>query len=107
MLMDTYSDCEPAEAAEALRLTEASISMFPHRTMYVRNRARALEEAGKSEEALEWYQRAVWCPDVDDTTAVWFGSELHNRRRHADAIDGFAHLADEIAWALTKAGPSS
>jgi tetratricopeptide (TPR) repeat protein len=99
---------------QALRITEAFLKRFPDSTKIVRNHARALENVGRGDIALEYYQKAIWCPDVDDTSAIWFGVELHNRNRHVDAVEayllacildpedaaGFTHVADDLSWAI-------
>jgi hypothetical protein len=75
-----------------------------------------LEHAGHSEESLQCYQRAVHSPKVDETSAVWFGNELHNRERHVDAVEAYlvaaqmdpndatyySHISDDLTWALLE-----
>jgi tetratricopeptide (TPR) repeat protein len=114
MLLDAYH--EDGLHDEALRITLAAVERYPDKASVVRNHARALENCGRREEALLWYQKAIWCPDSDDAAAVWLGSELHNRERHVDALEAyllacqrdpddaenFAHVADEVAWALRE-----
>lgn len=114
ILLDTYYHGADADRAEALRLAEAAATRFSNRELFARHNARALEEAGRADEALKWYQRALWCPDVSDGTAIWLGNELHNKRRRVDATEaylfacvldpddanGFSQVADEIAWTM-------
>ena len=114
IMLDAYHRDDMA--AQALEITEAALGRFPDMTIVVRNHGRALEELGRSDEALEYYRRALWCPDADDTSATWLGNELHNRDRHVDAIEaylcacrldpddaaGFAHVADEISLAMER-----
>jgi tetratricopeptide (TPR) repeat protein len=114
LMLDAYHEDNMNQ--EALRVTEALLAKLPDSTAVVRNRARALERMDRSEEALEWFQRAIWCPNADDISAVWFGSELHNRRRYVDALEaytlacvldpddatGFAHVCDEISRAIDE-----
>jgi hypothetical protein len=76
---------------EALAITTALMDKFPDRTVVVRNHARALEETGA--ECIEFYQRAIWCLDCDDTSAQWFASELRSESRHVDALEAFAVAA--------------
>jgi tetratricopeptide (TPR) repeat protein len=114
LMLDAYHEDNMNE--EALRITDAMIQRFPDNSIIVRNHARALENVGRSDESLEWYQRGIWCPDADDTSAIWFGTELHNRRRYVDALEayalacvldpndagGFAHMCDEIARGMDQ-----
>ena len=97
--------------AEALKITTALIENHAGLTTVARNHARALMNAQLQEEALTWYQRAIWCSDVDDTSVAWLGSDLHNRERHVDALEAyvlacltdpndasyFAQAADELS----------
>lgn len=99
---------------QALAITTAMVAQFPDLSVVVRNHARSLEVTGKREDALLWYRRATWCRDATDVSALWLGNELHNRRRHVDAIEAylraclldaedatnFAHLANELTFAL-------
>lgn len=104
----------------AVRLTTALIAGHPENAKLLRNHARALENIGRSEEALASYRRAVLSPDIDESAAIWFGNELHNRERHVDAVEAyligclmdpndaayFGHVAADLSWAvveLTKA----
>lgn len=96
---------------EALRITSAFVEQYPNMTLIARNHARSLESVGRSDEALAWYERAIKCEDSNDTSAIWFGNELHNRRRPLDAIEaysracvldpddarGFAYVANEMS----------
>ena len=109
VLLDTYQRGGPKE--EARRIASALVEKYPERSMVLRNYARVL---GRSEEALEYYRRAVWCEDADEVSAIWLGNELHNRERHVDAVEAyllgclldpddatpFAHVTDDLAWAL-------
>jgi tetratricopeptide (TPR) repeat protein len=113
-MLDAYHEGNINE--EALRITEALIRKFPDNSVMVRNHARSLQRNGQEAESLEWYQRALWCSNADDTSAVWFGNELHNRRRYADALEAyalacvldpddatnFAHVADEISRGMDE-----
>ena len=109
LMLDAYHEDNMND--EAIRITEALIAKFPDNTVVLRNHGRALEEVGRKNESIEWYQRAIWCPNPNDTSAVWLGNELHNRKRYVDALEAyvvacgldpddggdFAHLADEIS----------
>ena len=100
---------------QVLALTTAVVAMLPNSTAALRNHARALELMGDSRDVvLEWYKKSLLCDQPDDTSAVWYGNELHNDRRYVDALevylvgcmldinDGatFAHVADELARAI-------
>ncbi|GAA2838599.1 hypothetical protein GCM10010441_73750 [Kitasatospora paracochleata] len=99
---------------EALEITSALIEKLPSSSALARNHARALEKAG--EDPVEWYQRSIWCANPDDTSAIWFGNELHNTRRYVDALEAysfacvldandatnFAHVADEISRTIDE-----
>jgi tetratricopeptide (TPR) repeat protein len=101
---------------KVLELTTALLDRYADRAIVARNHARALKLIGKHHEALEWYQRALHCPDADDASAVWFGSTLHNDERYVDAVEAylvatlmdpddaanFAHVADDIAFAMRE-----
>jgi tetratricopeptide (TPR) repeat protein len=101
---------------EQLAIAQAVATRFPEKTIAVRNYGRALEDVGRKEEALEYYRKALWCNDVDDTSAVWLGNEAHNRGRVVDAVEaylcacildpddgaGFSHVADDISNALRE-----
>ena len=101
---------------QALKLAQAAAEAFPDMSAIVRNYARALTVAKRGAEALEWHQRSIKCRDTDDAAAIWLGNYLHNCERHVDAVevflracmfdpddaDGFAHVADEIAWAMRR-----
>lgn len=105
---------------EALAITTPLVEAFPHRTIVLRNHARALENAEEGDSAMEWYRQALLCPDADDTSAIWFANELHNRRRHVDALESyllgclydpddaknFAFVANEIAFCLHQTQPA-
>lgn len=108
---------------QALRLCTALVEKFPDSTVFARNYARALEATGQADRALEGYRRSIWAHDADDTSAVWLGSELHNRRRYVDSLEAyvlaclldpddatnFGHVAEEIARSLKMqetAGPA-
>lgn len=111
VMLDAYY--EDDLNGDALRIAAAFSKRFPDRTIVARNFARALETAGKDDESLEWFRKAVNCPDANDSSAVWLGSTLHNKERHVDAIEAylkaclidpddatnFSHVADELSWA--------
>jgi hypothetical protein len=114
VMLDAYHEDNMNE--EAFRITEALIRKFPDNSVMVRNHTRSMQRNGQEAESLKWYQRTLWCSNADDTSAVWFGNELHNRRRHADALEGyalacvldpdaatnFAHVADEISRGMDE-----
>jgi tetratricopeptide (TPR) repeat protein len=114
VMLDAYH--EDNMNGETLHITEALIQKFPDNSVMVRNHARSLQRNGQETEALEWFQRAMWCSNADDTSAVWFGSEMHNRRRYVDALEAyslacvldpddatnFAHVADEISRGMDE-----
>lgn len=114
LMLDAYHEDNMNQ--ETLRITEALIAKLPDNTVVVRNHARSLEKIGQTDKCLEWFQRAIWCPDTDDTSAVWFGTELHNRRRFVDALEaytlacvidpsdatGYAHVCEEIARGIDE-----
>jgi tetratricopeptide (TPR) repeat protein len=99
---------------QAMSISTAAVERFPTKSIVVRNHAKSLAAMGEEEEALAWYQKALWCPDANDSTAIFFGNALHNRERHVDAAEvylkacvldpndanGFVHFADEISLAL-------
>ncbi len=102
--------------ADALSILEKAKELHPEDSRIMRNYARALENIGRRSESLDFYRRANFLPDADDTTAVWFGNELHNRGRYADAAEvyllaclrdiddskNFLHYAEEISRCLTQ-----
>jgi tetratricopeptide (TPR) repeat protein len=114
-MLDAYYQDHLIE--ELVGITQAFIEQYPTTSCVVRNYARALAGRGATDESLEYYRRAVLCPDVDGTSATWYGSELHNRRRRVDAIEAYAlaaildadnpktfsRLADELADTLRDA----
>ncbi len=97
--------------AQALTFAQKLVKAFPQRTMILRNYARALEHNGHIDEAMKYYRDAIFAPDVDDTSAIWLGNELHNQSKHFDAAESyaygclldpsgaanFAHLAEELS----------
>ncbi|WP_449245889.1 hypothetical protein [Desulfarculus baarsii] len=100
---------------EALTVIKKAMELFPDRTEIIRNYARAIEYVDKPQEALRYYRMAVLAKDADDTSAVWFGNELHNRDYNLAAAEvyayaclldpddahNFAHLADELSICLS------
>jgi hypothetical protein len=65
---------------------------------------------------MKYYREAVLAPDVDDTSALWLGNELHNQQRHHDAAEAYAygclldpvdaanfsHLAEELSICINE-----
>ena len=116
MLLDAYHRDNLDE--DALRITEKLAELFPDRTQVLRARARGLMRVGKTKEAMSVYRAAIFAPDVDDTSAVWLGNELHNQHKNLAAAEAyaygclldpsdakiFAHLAEEIAFSVSGAG---
>jgi tetratricopeptide (TPR) repeat protein len=102
--------------ARALRITTALIAKAPDDVKILRNHARALGIEGRIDESFTFYQRAVSSPKVDESSFLWYGSALHNRGRYVDAVESyllaclkdpndanyFAHVADDISWALVN-----
>jgi tetratricopeptide (TPR) repeat protein len=101
---------------EAFSLVKSLAEHHPDRSLVLRNLARAHERIGNNADAFHYFRAAALAPDADDQAAVWFGNELHNRGRHVDAAELyslgclrdpddpaiFAHLADELAWAIKE-----
>ena len=101
---------------DAIRIAKGMVEKFPENAIALRNYARALGRAGKPEESLEYHRKALFSPDADDTSAIWLGNELHNRKRYVDAAEayiraclldpndarGFTHFAEEITIALDR-----
>lgn len=101
---------------DASRIAKGLVDTLPDSALALRNYARALGRAGKLEDSIRYYQKAICAPDADDTSAIWLGNELHNRKRHVDAAEvyaraclldsydarGFVHFAEEIAIAKSK-----
>ncbi len=114
VLLDAYH--EDGQHAEALTIAKVMAETFPGRTELLRNYARALEFNGSSREAMSLYRKAIFTSDADDTSAVWLGSELHNRERNRDAAEvyayaclldpkdssDFGHLAQELAVCISE-----
>jgi tetratricopeptide (TPR) repeat protein len=100
--------------AEALQIADKFFAAFPDRTEIIRNYARALETSGRPTEAMDFYRKAIFAKDVDDTSAVWLGSELHNQENNRLAAEvyayaclldindarNFSHLASELATCI-------
>lgn len=75
---------------EALRIPSALVEHHPASSAAVRYHARALKETGAPRDQVDdWYRRAVMCPDVDDTSAQWFGTQLFNTERYVDAMEAY------------------
>jgi tetratricopeptide (TPR) repeat protein len=70
---------------EALRVTTVLSERYPYMTVALRNHARALELTGHDEEAIEHYDKAMQAPDVDDTTANWYGNMLASDGKTVEA----------------------
>ncbi len=101
---------------QALAITQALVERLPDMSIVMRNHARALEDVGRHVEALEYYEKSIKCSDTTDVSAVWLGNEMHNRGRHADALEsyllaclldlddanGFAHVASECSLIVKK-----
>jgi tetratricopeptide (TPR) repeat protein len=100
---------------KALALIESAIALYGNdSSLLLRNRARALGLVGRQDEAFEVFSTAISCHDVDDTSARWFGNELHNIGRHVDAAEvyllacwldpddaaGYTNFLDEVSFAL-------
>ena len=114
LLLDAYH--RDGLDREALRIIEKLVEMFPQRSSLLRNFGRALERLGNLEQAMKQYRAAIVTADVDDTSAVWLGSTLHNQDQNVraaevyalgcllDPADGanFAHLADELSTCLAS-----
>jgi tetratricopeptide (TPR) repeat protein len=114
MLLDSYQ--RDKMHAEELKLTEKLQGVLPDSTQVLRNYARALTNSQRAQEAMQRHRESLFCPDVDDTSAVWLGNELHNRRRHREACEAyafacvldpndaqvFAHLAEELTIAIDR-----
>ena len=112
VMLDTYIHDGLHE--QSFRLVSKLYELYPNKSIVLRNMGRVLQERGDEPAALEQYIAAVNAPDADDTASVWLGNELHNRERHVDAIEAysqaclrdpddaanFAHLAEEISWAI-------
>jgi tetratricopeptide (TPR) repeat protein len=90
-LLDSYNG--ENEIDKAMQVIEAFYQHFPKRTLVVRNYGRQLEYLGRRNEALDYYRQALWCPDVNDTTAIWLGVELYNRQRYVDSAEAFCLAA--------------
>ena len=96
---------------EALGMAGSLLKLYPHTSVANRNYARALEKSGRIREAMSYYREAVLVDDVNDSSAVWLGNELHNRDRPRHAAEAYAlacvldpadatnfsHLMDELA----------
>ncbi|HEX8222507.1 MAG TPA: tetratricopeptide repeat protein [Allosphingosinicella sp.] len=105
---------EDGMTEEAVRISKRMMSLFPNDSRVVRNHARALSIAGDKKQGLELYRRAAILPDSSDTSAVWFGKQLHNRRQNREALEAyslacrrdpndainFAHALGELAICL-------
>jgi tetratricopeptide (TPR) repeat protein len=114
ILLDSYNG--EGNRDRALQIIEAYYYKFPDRTVFARNYGRQLQYLGRNDEALKYYQQALWCSDVNDTTAIWLGSEFYNRQRYVDSAEtyclacildrtdanGFANTADAITQAITS-----
>lgn len=90
-LLDSYNG--ENEIDKALQVIETFYQQFPKRTLFARNYGRQLEYLGRRNEALDYYRQALWCPDVNDTTAIWLGVELYNRQRYVDSAEAFCLAA--------------
>lgn len=88
MMLDALH--EDGLTEEAVRISKRMMSLFPNHSSVVRNHARALSIAGDKKQGLELYRKAAILPDSTDTSAVWFGKQLHNRRRSRDALEAYA-----------------
>ncbi|MBX7210377.1 MAG: hypothetical protein K1X78_18845 [Verrucomicrobiaceae bacterium] len=102
---------------EALRLIEPLRPRESNSCLLTRNYARVLQKAGKFAEAMTFFRKAAVMPSSDDTSAIWFGNELHNAEQHRNAAEaylvacmrdpndgaGFSHFADELAWLVREA----
>lgn len=114
LAMDTFH--RDGMHSDALVLTGSLVEAYPDNSIILRNHARAFENVRDGVRAFEFYRRAALVPDASDISALWFGHELHNRRRNVDAAEaytiacmkdlsdptGFIHLADELSLALAK-----
>lgn len=115
VMLDSYHKDRLGD--QALEICKALFDKSPDNTIVVRNYARALKVAGESDLALEYFKKAIACSDADDASALWLGTELHNRRRYLDAVEAylsaclidpndssnFSNVADDLSWALAKA----
>ncbi len=104
----------------ALRITSALATSLPDDAKVLRNHARALKHAGRADESLVSYRKAALSATADETTFLWYGSELHNRSRYVDAVEVFlvacsmdpddarylAHAADDLALAISSSAKS-
>jgi hypothetical protein len=108
--------------SDALAITSALVKQFGNYTTVARNHARALEHAGQpAEVAMEWFVKAVQCPDVEDVSATFLAATLSSHDRDVDALEAyclsalldpsdgerFARVATGIAYALESRLTSS
>lgn len=114
VLLDTYQ--EDGMKREELELTKKLVKALPDSTQALRSYGRALKNSGDRETALKFYRQAIFCSDVEDTSAVWLGNDLHNMGLHRDAAEAyalaclldpadahnFAHEAEELSILIPK-----
>lgn len=119
MMLDAYH--RDGLDDEALHIAEAFYEKFPRECSTVRIYARALGKVGRMEECLKFHREAILCPAPDDTSATWYGNELHNRGRRVDAVEAycvaclidpqdgklFSRLAEEVSDALLEKASAS
>jgi hypothetical protein len=80
--------------SDALAITSALVERFKNYTTVARNHARALERAGEpAEAAMEWFVKAVKCPDVEDVSASFLAATLSAHDRDVDALEAFCFSA--------------
>lgn len=84
-VMDSYNHDSLYE--EALRISQAVVVKFPNSSSMLRNHARILFDLGRVDEAIENYQKSLWCSEPEEQSAIWFGIELYNTKRFVDAIE--------------------
>ncbi|MFF7894856.1 hypothetical protein ACFZDI_23745 [Streptomyces sp. NPDC007907] len=92
MMLDAYHRDGLDE--RALKITTALIERFPDCTIALRNHGRALSQAGRKDEALKWYRKAVLAADVDDTSPTWFANELSFSDRLVDSIENYLRASE-------------
>jgi len=114
ILLDAYHQADMRQ--EELLLAGKLVKVLPDSTRVLRNYGRALASNGLDAAALDYHRKSLFCPDVNDLSAIWFGNELHNRERHRDAAEAYAygclldpndaknysHLAEELSWWISE-----
>jgi hypothetical protein len=112
LLLDTFQIAGPHE--EELAIAMALLDRYPTDALLLVNCARALGNLRRPVDAYDYYRKALWCGDADETAATWMGNDAHNDSRNADALEAyslacmfdpdeptsFAHVAEELSVLL-------